>query len=184
MTTSNEALRNVVARIIAAGNHGDPWWWKEAFDDGADETAVRLRKDDLAVADDVLAALDKPAHPVFVPGVLRCAKCEFRLVKTTLNIANGTASANNEPDTCPNCNVPMWRLSWEDEAREAYKVAESQMDRAIAAEQKLKEPHLVLLPDDMTRLMVMFAKAADFTTERDRRIYDAIFALQQERARK
>lgn len=69
---------------------------------------------------------------LFVHGALRCAKCNFRLTKTVLTPSG--AFANDEPDTCPNCNVPMWRVTWEDEAKEAYKVAESQMDRALSAE--------------------------------------------------
>ena len=72
---------------------------------------------------------------IYCPGVLRCAKCDFRLIKTTLT-PNG-ASVNEEPDTCPNCNVPMWRVTWQDEAKDAYKTAESQMDRALEAEKAL-----------------------------------------------
>ncbi|MCP3730401.1 hypothetical protein M9978_08160 [Sphingomonas sp. MG17] len=72
---------------------------------------------------------------IYCPGVLRCAKCDFRLTKTTLTPVG--AFANEEPDSCPNCNVPMWRTTWQDEARDAYKTAESQMDRAIDAEGKL-----------------------------------------------
>ena len=52
--------RDVTAKIIAAGYSGDPWWWKEAFDDDQDETAVRLRDDDRKIADDVIAALTQP----------------------------------------------------------------------------------------------------------------------------
>lgn len=74
---------------------------------------------------------------LLAPGVLRCAKCDFRLIKTTLTPAG--AFANNTPDTCPNCNVPMWRISWEDEAKEAFRVAESQMNRALEAEAQLAE---------------------------------------------
>lgn len=55
-------LRERIARIIAAGNYSDPWWWKEAFDEGADETAVQLRCDDVAIADAILAALSPPAQ--------------------------------------------------------------------------------------------------------------------------
>ena len=72
---------------------------------------------------------------IYCPGVLRCAKCDFRLIKTTLTPAG--AFANEEPDTCPNCNVPMWRVTWQDETKEAYRTAESQMDRAIEAEKAL-----------------------------------------------
>lgn len=77
---------------------------------------------------------------IYCPGVLRCAKCDFRLIKTTLTPAG--AFANEEPDSCPNCNVPMWRVTWQDEAHEAYRVAESQMERALGAEKKLAHPLL------------------------------------------
>lgn len=76
----------------------------------------------------------QPNTASVVPGVLHCAKCGFRLNKVTLNASDGNAYANNEPDTCPNCNVPMWRVSWKDEAEYAYKVCESQLDRALKAE--------------------------------------------------
>ena len=72
---------------------------------------------------------------IYCPGVLRCAKCDFRLIKTKLTPTG--AFANEEPDSCPNCNVPMWRVTWKDEAHDAYKTAESQMDRALEAERKL-----------------------------------------------
>lgn len=72
---------------------------------------------------------------IYCPGQLRCAKCDFRLTKTTLTPTG--AFANEEPDSCPNCNVPMWKTTWKDEAHDAYKVAESQMDRALEAERAL-----------------------------------------------
>lgn len=71
----------------------------------------------------------------YCPGILRCAKCDFRLTKTVLTPAG--AFANTEPDTCPNCNVPMWLVTWKDEAHDAYKTAESQMKRALEAERAL-----------------------------------------------
>lgn len=72
---------------------------------------------------------------IYCPGVLCCAKCGFRLTKTVLT-PDG-AFCDESPDTCPNCNVPMWKITWSDEAHQAYKVAESQMDRAIEAEKAL-----------------------------------------------
>lgn len=81
----------------------------------------------------------QPDAASLVPGVLQCAKCQFRLIKTTLNVADGNAYANNEPDVCPNCNVPMWRVSWRDEAEYSYKVAESQLERALKAEDAVAE---------------------------------------------
>lgn len=72
---------------------------------------------------------------IYCPGVLRCAKCDFRLIKTILTPAG--AFANEEPDSCPNCDAPMWRVTWQDEAKDAYKTAESQMNRALEAERAL-----------------------------------------------
>lgn len=79
-----------------------------------------------------------PVADVIVPGALRCPKCDFRLQKITLHLLDGSATANNEPDRCPNCNVPMWRVSWKDEAQDAYRTAESQMERARNAEKNLE----------------------------------------------
>jgi len=87
---------------------------------------------------------------IYCPGVLRCAKCDFRLIKTTLTPAG--AFANEEPDSCPNCNVPMWRVTWQDEAHEAYRVAESQMERALGAEKKLAHPLLAQSVDPVAVL--------------------------------
>ena len=73
-----------------------------------------------------------------VPGVWRCAKCEFRLVQSTLNARDGTVSPRDQPgEPCPNCASPLWRVSWEQEAHEGYRIAEQQMDRAIRAEARI-----------------------------------------------
>lgn len=83
----------------------------------------------------LLAELERLSASQIVPGVLKCVKCDFRLIKTTLTPSG--AYADEKPDTCPNCDVPMWKVTWKDEAQEAYKVAESQMKRALEAERKL-----------------------------------------------
>lgn len=71
----------------------------------------------------------------YVPGVWKCARCDFRLVQTNLNGADGTVSARDKPgDKCPNCGTPLWRVSWKEEANEALAIAENQMERAKAAE--------------------------------------------------
>jgi len=70
-----------------------------------------------------------------VPGVFACPKCKFRLIKQTLYVRSGTVGDDDTPgDPCPNCGTNLWRVSWQDEAKQAYEVAESQMNRALAAE--------------------------------------------------
>ena len=55
---------------------------------------------------------------VYVPGTFQCAKCKFSLMKTTLFVGSGTFASDSSPDTCPNCNVPMWRVTERDAGNE------------------------------------------------------------------
>lgn len=49
---------------------------------------------------------------VYVPGLWRCAKCAFQLVQANLHASNGAVTTRDEPgDRCPNCNVPLWRVT-------------------------------------------------------------------------
>lgn len=76
----------------------------------------------------------------YVPGVYRCAKCNFRLIQSNLNSADGTVTARDTPgEACPNCDTPLWRVTWKDEANEAYGVAENQLERALEAESKIRD---------------------------------------------
>ena len=65
---------------------------------------------------------------VYVPGVMRCAKCKLSLVTTILDANSGRFAADNSPQTCPNGCGPMWRKT----EREAGNELIDQMDRAIA----------------------------------------------------
>ena len=76
---------------------------------------------------------------IFVPGVFGCEKCGFRLAKSFLNARDGSVTVKDTcDDDCPNCAIPMTRITWEQDARDAYQTAESQMNRAIEAERLLK----------------------------------------------
>lgn len=85
---------------------------------------------------DSVEALDRAeAAKTYIPGVWRCAKCNFRLVQSTLNARDGTVTARDEPgEPCPNCKSPLWRVSWKDEAQENLALAENQIERAVRAE--------------------------------------------------
>lgn len=59
---------------------------------------------------------------VMVPGVWRCAKCEFVLIQSNLNGQDGTVTARDEPGSkCPNDGSPMWRVSYRDYMADAEK---------------------------------------------------------------
>lgn len=69
-----------------------------------------------------------------VPGVMRCAKCEFRLQRVNLYVGNGTVGAgDNRTEPCPNGCGPLWPVTWEQEARECWKLLVQQHERMQAA---------------------------------------------------
>lgn len=51
--------REAVAKVHAEHGGSAPWWWAAAFDDGADDTARRLREQDLQAADAILSLLQQ-----------------------------------------------------------------------------------------------------------------------------
>lgn len=86
-----------------------------------------------------------------VPGVVYCARCKFRLTRVNLNVNVGTVTAgNSDTEPCPNGCGPLWPVTWEQEAREGYKLAEDLFERAKRAEDALHK--LVELEDMRLRL--------------------------------
>lgn len=67
---------------------------------------------------------------VYVPGVWRCAKCDFRLIQSNLNASDGTVTARDTPgDKCPNCQSPLWRVTERQERTEALDMIEKGLER-------------------------------------------------------
>lgn len=94
-----------------------------------------------------------PRANLYRPGVLCCAKCSFRLITSTLDAATGAVYARDTTEQCPNDGAPMWRVSWEQECREAEAEWEKQVQRAVAAEsqaQLAREALLGVSSDFMT----------------------------------
>jgi len=102
-------------------------------------------------ADEWTALYDHPApsallaeqartEPDLAPGVMRCARCKFRLHRINLNVNVGTVTAgDNKTEPCPNGCGPLWPVTWKEEAEEAMAVAEGLCDRAVAAEKELAD---------------------------------------------
>lgn len=83
---------------------------------------------------------DELHRKVYAPGVWKCAKCNFRLLQANLNAADGTVTVRDAPgDKCPNCEGPLWRVSWKDEANENLDIGEQQVARAVAAEARAEK---------------------------------------------
>lgn len=102
------------------------------------------------IATDALARLRRLPSPEankdgYVPGTWRCPKCNFRLLQSNLNASDGTVTARDTPgDKCPNCDGPLWRVTWKDEAEENITIAENQIERAVKAERKLDRARTAL----------------------------------------
>lgn len=89
-------------------------------------------------AEHLVAEVERLEKLVYVPGLWRCAKCNFTLIQRNLNAADGTVTDRDTPgDKCPNCAGPLWRVSERDERREMDKRAEELFARATAAEAKV-----------------------------------------------
>ena len=71
----------------------------------------------------------------YVPGHLRCAKCNFYLISKTLYMKSGTIGANKKPDDCANGCGPMWRVTWKDHA----KLLSDAQDHWVLENKKLRE---------------------------------------------
>ena len=80
----------------------------------AQEMANARRECDAAITAKERAERERDdlARKVYVPGLWRCAKCNFELIQSNLNGADGTVTARDQPgDKCPNCDVPLWRVT-------------------------------------------------------------------------
>ncbi len=82
---------------------------------------------------------DKLRHKLYRPGVLRCAKCNFRLISSVLNADTGAIYAQETTEHCPNDGAPMWRVSWEEECRASDKWGDDILARATLAEAQRDE---------------------------------------------
>lgn len=80
----------------------------------------------------------------WVPGRFRCAKCNLGLTASTLYLQSGTIGVNNEPQECSNGCGPMWRVTWEQEAKELSENIVSCVDRYDEEIKKLKQEIKVL----------------------------------------
>lgn len=76
---------------------------------------------------------------IYVPGVWCCAKCQFTLMQSNLNAADGSVTARDQPgDKCPNCDVPLWRVTWQQQAKEMGERAEQEILRFRKAEEVIR----------------------------------------------
>lgn len=96
-----------------------------------DEAAEELAKGETALAQ---GQADR------VPGMMRCAKCSFVLVRNVLHAQSGAITAGgNETEPCPNGCGPLWPMTWRQHAEDMAARCEEQMARAVAAEASIAD---------------------------------------------
>lgn len=83
--------------------------------------------------------LEKLRREQFVPGVIHCSKCGFELIRTTLNIATGKATAgNSEIEPCPNGCGPLWPVTWKDYAKSRIEGLDKFNDKLVNRQDTLR----------------------------------------------
>ena len=93
---------------------------------------------------------EPPAGDVFVPGQWRCPKCKFVLSQFNLNASDGSVTTRDEAgDKCPNCDKPLWRVTWKEDAMEMAERAAEQVQRAVSAEAEVERLKLDVLNCDL-----------------------------------
>jgi hypothetical protein len=96
----------------------------------ADAEVDRMDRQSLADRIEELEAdCDRLRKLVYVPGLWKCAKCGFQLVQSNLNANDGSVTARDDPgDKCPNCDVPLWRVTERDAGNELAKRCEQEIE--------------------------------------------------------
>jgi hypothetical protein len=89
----------------------------------------------LVVAAQALSGDSSAARADVVPGMMRCAKCSFVLVRNVLHAQSGAITAgDNKTEPCPNGCGPLWPMTWRQNAEDMALRCEEQVARAVAAE--------------------------------------------------
>jgi hypothetical protein len=82
--------------------------------------------------------LEELERRIYCPGTWRCAKCNFTLIQSNLNVLDGTVTARDDPgEKCPNCAGPLWRVSEREERIAAMKLCNEQFDKLAAARARI-----------------------------------------------
>jgi hypothetical protein len=103
------------------------WSWLREPD--AARIAIRFNWGDATSLGAFLSERLAPTAPVeasgserdhrFVPGVMRCAKCNFVVVRRVFSAIDGTVGdGDNKTEPCPNGCGPLWPMTWEQNSRD------------------------------------------------------------------
>lgn len=111
----------------------------EGLREWANECAVASAHSVADRAREAANEIERLEKLVYVPGVLKCSKCGFGLIKTTLHVQTGNFSANNEPDHCPNDGAPLWRVTERDAGNDLVDRGAEMSDQIIRLRATLQD---------------------------------------------
>ena len=118
---------------------------------------------------------------VHVPGSWRCAKCGFRLQQMNLNAQDGTVTSRDQAgDVCPNDGAPLWRVTWKDDAAEAFDQIQALIDENARLREALEN---VLSACDQGRMVELGAGGMTIEAQIRRSVYNRVPAWPIEEAR-
>lgn len=132
MTPREQALEKALRDLAA---------WVRGYDKALLDQAGGLGY--VQAAESALATSPTPSDEdgaEYVPGLLHCDKCQFRLVKTILNMASGRAHAGetDKREVCPNDGADMRRVGWKEYAKELEKGQDHLLERLCKMDDELR----------------------------------------------
>lgn len=114
-------------RLMEAATRSNPRMATELYAKGTAEAAefVNALKQSAPALLRAARESERLVALVYMPGQWRCPKCELQLTQSNLNAADGSVTARDDPgDKCPNCDSPLWRVSYREAFKDTMKVAE------------------------------------------------------------
>lgn len=144
------ALSKILSALTAAIEPVEHWYQS---DEDEPRPLVDILTDIVAdLQEDRQQSLKVPALEklVYIPGVFKCAKCSFVVVKSTMNMQSGTITANDKKgEKCPNDGAPLWRVTYKDQYAEMMEISERICDEkaTLTAENERLREALIILRD-------------------------------------
>jgi hypothetical protein len=108
-TLLNNAYQEYLKKAGLSDAHSHPHL--QSFFSAGVQEGYRLRVPQL---EQLLSRIRQLEELCYVPGLFRCAKCQFQLNKIAMHVRSGAMTADNTPDNCPNCGSPLWRVTERD----------------------------------------------------------------------
>lgn len=131
VTSLKAKLESALSQVCGACGH--PWTGEkcgQADNDHPFQTCYPV-----AAVNPLAAECETLRAMVYVPGLWRCPKCEFQSLQSNLNASDGSITVRDQPgDKCPNCDVPLWRVS----EREAGNRMVDRMEKVAANNAELR----------------------------------------------